>query len=95
MLGHEPPQPRGQAQGWGARAARALTEPVGEGGDRMGGVVVAGSPEVGQAAGNGQAACVVGGQPQRVGAQLHGGREARVEIDQRHVVDPHRRPAPC
>ena len=68
-------------------AAVAVAEQVGQGGDAVGRVVVARPAEVGEAAGDRQAPGVVGGDPERVGGQLHGRREAGVEVHPVDVVD--------
>jgi hypothetical protein len=55
----------------------------------MGHVVVAGAAGEAQTPGHGEgAAGVSGGQAQLVGGDLHGTREARVQVDVGHVVDP-------
>ena len=83
VLGDEPSEPGGQPETIGL----PVPEEVGEGGDGVGGVVVARSPEVGESAGDGQPSPVVGGDAQGLGGQLHGRGEARVEVDQLDVVD--------
>ena len=61
----------------------------GHGGDRVRHVVVPRTAGEGEPAGHGQRpGRVTGRQPQFVGRHLHRGGEARVEVDQRHVVDP-------
>src|SRR5260370_42426541 len=65
-----------------------LAQPAHHVTDRVGDVIVAGSAEIRQAAGDGQPARVVLGKPDLLAANFHGGGKAAVEIDEPHVVEP-------
>ncbi len=81
MLGRVPPQSGGEADG-----PRLLAQDLDHGRQGVGAVVVAGPAGEGEPAGHGQRAVrIVVGEPQLVGGDLHGGREAGVEVE---VVDP-------
>ena len=84
MLGDEPTEPGCQPQ---SGAPATLAQEVAQGGDAVGRVVVARAAEVGEAPGHGQAPGVVECDAEGVGPHLHGGREARVEVQALEIVD--------